>query len=87
MERERLYKIAEEVQKVLNDGGVYADVYPHHTLPVIQVEISWGDWKHSHLRADWLISEHMKGLTKFSVQVTEENGSDAYSAVHNYIAL
>ena len=85
--REQAYKKAEEVQKVLNENGVYADVYPHGELPVVQVEIRWGDWKHDHLRADWLIGENVQGLSKLGEQITEEDGSDTYSAIHNFIII
>lgn len=50
----------------------------------ICVQIRWGDWKHDHLRCDWL----MKGLGYELVEstVTEEDGSDTYSALREYVA-
>lgn len=50
---------------------------------VIEAEIEWGDWKHDHLRADWIAAE--TGFTKLGDRVTDEDGSDCYSAIHYYI--
>lgn len=72
-----------ELQDTLQNKGIYADVYQYMDLPVIRVEIQWGDWKHEHLRADWIAGE--LGLTKIGQEITEEDGSDCYSAIHNYI--
>jgi hypothetical protein len=50
-------------------------------------EIHWGDWKHEHLRLDWLVQEFFekKGLVvRKEVYVTEEDGSDCYSADRYY---
>lgn len=46
------------------------------------VSVEWGDWKHSHAYLDWL----MKRLdyTKIHEAVTEEDGSDCYSADHYF---
>lgn len=48
----------------------------------IVVDIRWGDWKHSHLWADDLMS--YLGYVKISEDVTEDDGSDCYSADHTY---
>ena len=76
-------ELAEKVDKVLRDGGVFAEVCPCTDKTDVEVLIHWGDWKHDHLRADWLIKEI--GGTLFKTYVTEDNGSDCYSAVHKYI--
>ena len=74
-----------EVQNLLDSNGIFADVY---SAPgTIQVEISWGDWKHEHLRADWLIANNIGGLLFRDEKVTEEDGSDCYSAVHSYLVV
>ena len=46
------------------------------------IEIIWGDWKHAHLRADYLMEQF--GFKAVSENVTEEDGSDCYSAIHVY---
>lgn len=85
MNNEELYGICERVQKYLDSNNLWADVYPHGGgLPVIDVEIHWGDWKHDHLRMKYLMGE--AGATLISTHVTEENGSDCYSAVHHFFA-
>ncbi len=47
------------------------------------VDISWGDWKHDHIYADIKMRE--AGYFPVSEEVTEEDGSDCYSAIHYYI--
>ena len=71
------------VQKKLDEEDIWGDVYKYNDLPVIAIEIRWGDWKHEHGRTDYLMS--LMGLTKLKVDVTEEDGSDCYSAIHYYI--
>ena len=69
------------VYDLLKKNQLYADaVYTYQNL--IAVEINWGDWKHEHARADWLIGEN--GGRLINEMVTEEDGSDCYSAVHYY---
>lgn len=76
---------ASVVHRYLCDNRCYPDeVYDNYNgLPVIQVAISWGDWKHDHLWCDHLMG--YLGYTKIGEQLTEEDGSDCYSAIHNYI--
>ena len=59
------------------------DVYGVSDLPVVCVEIHWGDWKHDHACCDWLVEDKLGG-TRIDVRVTEEDGSDTYSAIHYY---
>ena len=61
-----------EVYDLLNTEKVYPDeIYTDSDLPdcILCIDISWGDWKHDHARLKW---------------VTEENGSDCYSATHYF---
>ena len=72
------------LSKYLSDNGIYADVYHYsHDVPAIVVSISWGDWKHEHGWANNLMA--YLGYTEIGNQVTEENGSDCYSADHYYL--
>lgn len=74
----------EQVYETLKSNNVYPEsVHQYRTIPVVVVEISWGDWKHEHWRADWLIEE--LGGTLVRTDVTEEDGSDCYSATHYYV--
>ena len=68
----------------LKDNGVWAEVYPYgHDMPVLVVDIEWGDWRHSHLWAKDLMS--YLGYTEIGNKVTDEDGSDCYSAEHYFI--
>lgn len=71
------------VHDFLNDNGVWADVYNHYGTSALVVSISWGDWKHDHLWARDLMS--YLGYVEISSKVTEEDGSDTYSAEHYFI--
>ena len=64
----------------LRDAGIFADVWEANGR--VFVEIEWGDWKHEHARAKWLMQEN--GYRHLGTVVTEEDGSDCYSAVHQF---
>lgn len=67
----------------LDDNGVYAEVWNHYGTSAIVVSISWGDWRHEHLWARDLMS--FLGYTEIGSKVTEEDGSDCYSAEHYFV--
>lgn len=76
--------IDETISSFLNDNGVWAEVYPYsHDMPVLVVNIDWGDWRHSHLWARDLMS--YLGYMEIGSQVTQEDGSDTYSAEHYFL--
>lgn len=76
--------IEDTIQTFLDDNGVWCEVYPYgNTTPVMVVDISWGDWRHSHQWATNLMG--YLGYTEIGNRVTEENGSDCYSAEHYYL--
>lgn len=74
----------EKVEKMLNENHVCADVEPYDMIPAFTVHIDWGDWKHEHLRAKYLIENANLGVFIKS-ETTEEDGSDCYSATHYFI--
>jgi len=83
--KETTYRIIEAIEARFREYNLYADVYDDYCG--ICIDISWGDWKHEHLRSRWLAGEvlDMMGYENkysFTTQVTEENGSDCYSAIH-----
>lgn len=45
--------------------------------------VNWGDWKHDHLALDQIAKEATEPID-IDVKVTEEDGSDCYSAEHYY---
>ena len=74
-------ELTDMIYHYLSDNGVYADVYGNGEESV-QVHIEWGDWKHDHGWANDLM-EYL-GWSEGDCIVTEENGSDCYSADHYY---
>ena len=77
---------AEETSKVYqylidNDCG-YNEVYLT-AGGYLAVAIEWGDWKHSHLWCDDLM-KYLGYVPVCQAVVTDENGSDCYSATHFY---
>ena len=59
---------------------IYPDVYEWNGF--ICVEITWGDWKHEHGASHEIMAE--LGAIRVNEEVTEEDGSDCYSAVCRY---
>lgn len=76
------YSLPEErmIQKYLNDNGIWTEVAGDKSR--IVVSIDWGDWKHSHIWCKNLMK--YLGYTQSNEIVTEENGSDCYSADHYF---
>lgn len=87
-DRDKLYALAEEMAKVLNDAHIWADLedYDYYEdLPVAQITFSIrGDWKHDHLRADYLIRENFPCMPRIDKVTTESDGSDYYTGTHTY---
>ena len=75
--------LMDKVSQALSAQNIYADIWPTGK-DSFAVYISWGDWKHDHLHAELIIEETLKGID-FSIEkeITEEDGSDTYSAIHN----
>lgn len=74
-------QIIEKTTKVLNNANIFADIY-NAGDDYIEIEVSWGDWKHDHLALDYYMAE--AGFVHTATTITEEDGSDTYSAVHTY---
>lgn len=73
--------LADDINTYLMENLLYpVDVFAADTR--VMVEIEWGDWKHDHLRCDALME--LKGYTLVEEEVTEEDGSDCYSAIRHY---
>ena len=91
-----LKDIEKFISKKLDKNSLWVDdvkVYEDNNKIYIEISISWGDWKHEHLRLDYLIMnilyEYNPKLVhncfKVSEEITEEDGSDTYSATHKYV--
>lgn len=76
-------KVVQKIQKELDEKGVYAEVFQFMELPAVVVRIHWGDWKHEHLRAKWVMES--LGAIFVRTEETETNGTDCYSADHYFI--
>ena len=80
-----------------SDANFYATpgfgihLYQGFAAPVFEAEIEWGDWKHEHLRLSYLVTEfcekHGLSCPMHSEQTTEEDGSDTYSARHEFLIV
>ena len=84
------------IYRKLDENSLWADdvkVYEDDDEIWIEINISWGDWKHEHLRLDYLIMDILYeynpklayNCSKVDEEITEEDGSDTYSAIHNYV--
>ena len=75
--------IRDEVPRLysyLAKNGIYGEIY---TAPAkVELLIEWGDWKHDHGFADYLMT--LVGYRCVGHEVTEDDGSDCYSAIHTY---
>jgi hypothetical protein len=82
---ENLKKLQEKVENLLRDNKVYSYEldFDLDNDRVVYIELEWGDWKHDHLSPKWLMEEN--GFTQVGEEVTEEDGSDCYSAIHTFI--
>ena len=70
------------IDRYLSDNGIYGEVFTDFSNGEIIVSISWGDWKHDHGWCRDLM--RYLGYSEDDVIVTEENGSDTYSADHYF---
>ena len=73
----------DEANKVFKEHGssFMAEIQDLKTM-VVEINIEYGDWKHDHLYADWVMEE--KGFKKIGEEVTFESGEDWASSVHFY---
>ena len=74
---------ADKINEIMRKHNLHGEAYDESDR-VVAVEIHWGDWKHNHLRLKWLVEEGMPDLKKVQEEVTEENGTDCYSAIHRF---
>ena len=73
--------IEEQIWKHLEDNRLFPDDIRLYD-DTVEVDISWGDWKHEHLRCNYLMIE--LGCESWGEVTTEEDGSDCYSAIHRF---
>ena len=82
---DNLRELQEKVENILRENEVYSYEldFDLNLENVVYIEVEWGDWKHDHLRLKWIMEKH--SFRYMGEDVTEEDGSDCYSAVHTYI--
>ena len=72
----------ESFEKLMRDNNLFGEISEEKENYVC-VDISWGDWKHEHLLLDSLVNEAFQP-TRIDRVITEEDGSDCFSARHIY---
>lgn len=73
-----------KIEKIFKDNNLSYEWEVSVDLPnVVMIYVEWGDWKHDHIYLRNIMQKH--GFHLISEEVTEEDGSDAYSATHIYI--
>ena len=87
MTQEELNALANEFYDYLANQKDFYEVWPSED-DTICVDISWGDWKHDHLRLDHIAKDFFRekgyDILNMDTEVTDEDGSDTYSATHSY---
>ena len=85
----KLYEIANEMVELLDKNNIcHTELYdykfyePLPRIGVVDIYID-GDWKHDHLRADYLIKNNFS-LIKHESYAVEDTGSDWGPEVHTY---
>lgn len=79
MERKDIEK---DIQRIFKENKIWHD-WDVSLDGSVWVSVDWGDWKHDHLYLDHVMREN--GYILMCKEVTEEDGSDAYSAVHTFL--
>lgn len=85
----QLDNLARQLQEYLRNNKLFATVYAD--LHSIYVDIDTGDWKHQHLRSQFLVDDFFdeKGIIYdyMGEDVYEDTESDTYSSCHKYSKL
>ena len=79
MERKDIEK---DIQRIFEENEMWYDCDVNLDGSV-EISVVWGDWKHDHLCLNYVMREN--GYILIDEKVTEEDGSDAYSAVHTFL--
>jgi len=81
--------LVNELYDRLAEQDVYYDVWFDESDSTVTVGIDWGDWKHDHMWLDIFANKFFeeKGydVDNIGVEVTDEDGSDTYSANHTFV--
>ena len=75
----------QEIQAAFKEIGLSVEAIYQIEENEVLVCIPWGDWKHEHLACKQMMKR--LGYTQVQEVITENNGSDCYSAEHTFIKL
>ena len=75
----------QEIQAAFNEVRLSVDAIYQIEDNEVLICISWGDWNHEHLACEQIMKK--LGYTQVQEVITEDNGSDCYSAEHTFIKL
>lgn len=83
--KERLQKMGrcDRIIQIANEENICCDVWDENEH-IVAVKIDRGDWKHDHLRLKLLVKEQLQSISCVS-EVTQEDGSDCFSAIHRFV--
>lgn len=88
-------ELVNAIEKMLNDHElwveeIWSDDETENMPMIIRYEID-GDWKHDHLYSEYLIENYLKEKGYFATRggedVTFEDGSDWYKAIHTILII
>ena len=78
------WDVADQLEQHFRNNNLrFYELHYNEVKDCIEYDISWGDWKHEHLRSKLLIEElfeNLKIVAHINSYTTEEDGSDNYSA-------
>lgn len=83
--KEQKTDILKNVEKLLNNVYVRDIYWYFDDIPVICVNVD-GDWKHDHLRCDYILKETGK-FKLLKTEVLDDTGSDWYNAIRYYFVM
>ena len=70
----------QDIKRIFKENECYYEYNICANDGTIVVYVEWGDWKHDHAFLNYIMREnHYRCIDEV---VTEENGSDTYSATH-----
>lgn len=76
-------EVSEICKYLFSKGASFEEVF--EVEGGICISVSWGDWKHDHLYLNHIMKEI--GYSCDDEIVTEEDGSDCYSAEHYFSTI
>ena len=82
MDEQQLQQAIDKANETFRENQ--CNLYAEPTLKgnLVTIKIEWGDWKHEHGYADYVMQQN--GFVKVGEQDYEEDGSDCYSSTHVY---